>query len=84
MYFKNDKREKETFFLACYSNSFGKRQLVTTMMMITSKKKLKEKKSICVCVHVCIFILRLIEEKKGKKNCGLLFNLTLKETSNSN
>jgi hypothetical protein len=80
-------KDREERCSACYIGSFGKQQLVATMMvlMITNEKKNEKKKYVyvCVCVHVCIFILRSIEEKKKKENCGL-FNLTIKETSNSN
>jgi len=74
------KERKEKLFSACYIGLFGKQQLATTMMMNTNEKN--EKKKVRVCVHVCTFILRLIEEKK-KENNGL-FNLAIKETSTSN
>jgi hypothetical protein len=47
-------KERKKFFSACYIDSFGKQQLVATMMMIINKKN--EKKKVCVRVHVCIFI----------------------------
>jgi hypothetical protein len=51
------------------------------MMMIINKKN--EKKKVCVRVCARLYIYpKMIEEKK-KENCGL-FNLTIKEPSNSN
>jgi hypothetical protein len=71
---KMTKEKKKIFYV------LGKQQLVLTMMMMITNEKLKRKKR--PYVHVCIFILRLIEGKREREedeDCSV-FNLLEKNT----
>jgi len=79
MYVKNYKREKEIFFCMLYWLVW-KATACCNHDDDHQQEKWKEK-SMCACARLYIYP-KMIEEKK-KENCGL-FNLTIKEPSNSN